>query len=82
MRIHLPVLIAGCAIVLLSVVMWKKREAFAEFTATAQQEMFGDASKRVQRAATGKAMGIGAISCAVFGFAFIAMAIFAGPSLG
>ena len=81
MKIHVPVLIAGCAAILLAVAMWRYREDLAEYTAAGQQEMFGDASKRVQRAATGKTMGAGAIGLGMFGVAFIAMAVFAGPSL-
>jgi hypothetical protein len=81
MKIHVPVLIAGCAVVLLAVAMWRYREEFAEYTRAGQQEMFGDASKRVQRAATGTTMGAGAIGLGMFGIVFIAMAIFAGPSL-
>lgn len=80
MRVQIPALVAGCAVVLFAAFMWRNREAVAELTSEGQQALFGDASRRVQRTATGKTMGIVAIGFGAMGVAAIVLAIFAGPS--
>ncbi|MCR6492570.1 hypothetical protein [Cellulomonas sp. P24] len=68
--------IVGCVMVAISVALWRHREAFARFTAEGQQAMYGDRSKRSQRAATGKNVAYPAVGFAVIGVAFIAVGIF------
>lgn len=78
MKVDWVFLAIGCAIVALSVTIWRHRDQLAKMTADGQQAMFGDRSKVFQRAATGKNMAYPAIGGCVMGLAVMASSMFSG----
>lgn len=75
---NVPLLVGGCVVVALSVLLWRHRESFAEAISQGQADLFGDATRAVQRAATGRTVGAVSLWFAVVGAGLVVIALFGG----
>lgn len=79
-KINWIVVAIGCVMQVVAVFTSRHRVAIAKLTAEGQQAMYGDLSKRFQRAATGKSIAYPAIGASVIGLLAIAIGLFGGVS--